>query len=70
MLFKEGMPTYGYIQTETPKLLPDSSIHGICQFLDLLTINLSCSIRGLPDTIQRGVLFSFTVTLPQALGGI
>ena len=35
----------------------NTSIGGVCQFLDLLTIN-----HSLPDSVQRGV--SFTVNLP------
>ena len=41
------------------------SIHGVCQFLDLLMINfLRSSNHSRPDTVQSGVLFSFTLSLP------
>ena len=49
---------------------------GVCQSLDLLTINFLCSSNhSLPDTVQRGVLFSLLVNLtfdegPQVLYGV
>ncbi|KAI5624619.1 ryanodine receptor 2 [Silurus asotus] len=38
------------------------AIHGFCQCFDLFTINIACSSNhSLPDTVQRGVLFSLLV---------
>uniref|UniRef100_A0A669DZE1 Uncharacterized protein n=1 Tax=Oreochromis niloticus TaxID=8128 RepID=A0A669DZE1_ORENI len=52
------------------------AIHGFCQCFDLFTINIACSSNhSLPDTVQRGVLFSLLVNLtfddgPQVLNGV
>ncbi|KAI5625333.1 neuron navigator 2 isoform X8, partial [Silurus asotus] len=52
------------------------AIHGFCQCFDLFTINIACSSNhSLPDTVQRGVLFSLLVNRtfddgPQVLNGV
>lgn len=65
-----SIDTFPYEDTQKP------SIHRFCQFLDLFTINIACSSNhSIPDTVQRGVLFSLPINLsfyegPQVLYGV